>query len=231
MSVDASTEEKKTTWTAGRTTKWLVGAFLTLGNAWAAAITIAEKHGEELTGFAAWTAESAYWIFPVGMFALGAFAGWQLKRLFMRQEGVTAEGVKALKEKVAVFEERYDEERLAAEKAEAKERARLAMSRDEFVREPSGEKKAMAAALYLMDGHRFCGRENLERDVEALSLETYYLEGELCFFVFDKRGGDCMIMRLESWLEAMFDAFPDMATEFPDDALEEARETMFRWSL
>lgn len=162
---------------------------------------------------------------------VGGFIGQYARLRWMRRKGVTAESVRALKEKVAVFEERYDEERLAAEKAEAKERARLAMSRDEFVRDPSGEKKAMAAALYLMDGHRFCGRENLERDVEALSRETCYLEGELCFFVFDRRGADSVIMRLESWIEEMFDAFPDMATEFPDDALEEARETMFRWSL
>lgn len=180
---------------------------------------------------------------------VGGFIGQYARLRWMRRKGVTAESVRALKEKVADL--RADVDRLTAladaeetkrlqiaeqrrrdeEAAEAKERARLAMNRDEFVREPSGEKKAMAAALYLMDGHRFCGRENLERDVEALSRETCYFGGELCFFVFDRRGADSVIMRLESWLEEMFDAFPDMATEFPDDALEEARETMLRWSL
>lgn len=84
--MEGEKKAKKAPWTAWRALKWLGGTLLAAVNAWAATITIAEKHGEVLTGFAAWTAENAWWLFPVGMLAMGAFAGWQLRRLIAARE-------------------------------------------------------------------------------------------------------------------------------------------------
>lgn len=47
---------------------------------WSGLITIANEYGFALTGFAATTAQNAWWLFPVASFFCGVFIGWGLRQ-------------------------------------------------------------------------------------------------------------------------------------------------------
>lgn len=53
----------------------------------------------------------SYWTVPPLLLGCGIWIGWSMKARKMAEDGITAESVRALEEKVAAFEEMYGEER------------------------------------------------------------------------------------------------------------------------
>lgn len=91
---------------AWKAAKGLGGALVAIVGLWSGGITIAEKNAAPLGGFAAWTADNSWWMFPLSMLALGLIAGWNAKRYLMARENVTAERIAELKRRLAPYEDR-----------------------------------------------------------------------------------------------------------------------------
>lgn len=75
---------------------------------WSGAITIAGEYGVPLGGFAAWTLENSWWMFPLAAFGCGIWVGWSLKSRKMEEDGITADRIAELEARLAPYE---DEER------------------------------------------------------------------------------------------------------------------------
>lgn len=76
--------------------KGLGGALVAIVTLWSGGIAIAEKNAAQLVGFAAWTADNSWWVFPLSMMAGGLIIGWNAKRYLMNRENVTAERIAEL---------------------------------------------------------------------------------------------------------------------------------------
>lgn len=85
--------------TIGKTFAGIVGL-------WSGAITIAERHGAELTGFFALTADNSWWLFPLSALGCGIWLGWSLKTRKMTKDSITAERIADLKKRLAPYEDR-----------------------------------------------------------------------------------------------------------------------------
>lgn len=96
---------------------------------WSGGITIADKYGVQLNGFALWTAENSWWLFPAALLFLGLAIGWSAhKRMvdveLLKEAQREAEKQKAETERERIRAEEAKAERIHKTKQEEAERAR-----------------------------------------------------------------------------------------------------------
>lgn len=144
----------------------------------------------------------AYALYPLGAIALGFFAGWQLKKWRIGKSAGDRES-----------DELRDEEELRAREIEAREAC--------FLREPCGEKKAMAAVIYGFPDHRVPVDCKGVAGIESLESNHGRAHEWNCFFQLDDRGGGLTYVWLEKWIVELFDAKPELLDDFMPSVLEE----------
>lgn len=117
-------EKGNNPWTARQVLFGVAKAVMGAVGLWSGAITIAGEYGVPLGGFAAWTLENSWWMFPLAAFGCGIWVGWSLKSRKMEEDGIIAERIKELEAERDELKARLD----AIDSDEARDRARI----DEF---------------------------------------------------------------------------------------------------
>lgn len=147
--------------------------------------------------------------------AAGFAIGWGV-----RGRRIGSEAAKAKEDRKRGEENKRREE----EKRRANEIETSAM---DFLREPCGEKKAMAAVIYRQPDHRIPLNCRGVTEIESLENNHGFSDHWTNFFMTDARGDDVTFVVLERWVVELFDAKPELLDDFTPSMLEEC-ETLLR---
>lgn len=88
-----------------------------------------------------------------------------------------------------------------------------------FKDEPCGEKKAVAAYIYMLPEHRAIISDAGSQRLQEMDYSFNYIPDRKVFYRFDSRGGNTTYIELEPWLIALFNSNKELLDEFPREPI------------